>query len=753
MIISNSHLLNVGNASYATLPNIQSKRNLPSNNTLYSNAIAKSPELGTLQAYYLNKKPSFGRLAIEHLQNGAYVDKAKNVFFRLFTFADVEKVFVDIKGKGVHELEKAENGIFQTKLGSSLAKAGDKYRFKIVRNGKESFCRDPYAMKCNSVLDDFAEIYDHNAYNWTDKAWRTGKDKRRLSRRSAQNGLLPLSKVRIYEANIATLTQPGTFKAAKAKIDEIAANKIFNTVHIMPVESTYSFNWGYDGVAKFAPQKTMGGPNALKKFIDHCHSKGINVIMDIVPNHIGPDGNKLREAGPYVSTTHGGPFGDVFNFEDDPQNNKYVRDYVTNMCLNWLGNYHCDGIRLDLTKEMKSDFTMKQIAMEVHYHHPDAILIAEDARNNMQKLIEPLSEEEEAVGLSEAEHAKRIGRVDRNDPDLLNKLGFDSEWDFVYQHNLLDVLYGLKPVSSIRDIQIFSGPRLKYPMSHDEIGNMDGTRLITKLVSRELDLFSRTEGQSDAQRGQRAAQAAQTILVAKVLGKYDKFSEAERLKFLASNYIHGDIAPDELNNILNRAIAQHKLALGFTFTTPGPKMIFQGDESGSLSLFKFFRELSQQLKDTDEKILIAEKGYAPGVPAFLDSKLNSINYSKKYHSTMKKIKQYTKDLAALIDRNSALESGYTVSTIEHDISGVHAVHLRGKDGKEVFVVSNFKDTPYLNNYALTMPQGKWKEVINSNDVKYAGDGQYMNKGRIVSGSETKSISIPRNALLIFEKVA
>lgn len=711
------------------------------------------PGLETLQAYSLQRNPSFGRLRIDHLQNGAYVDEAKNVFFKLFTFQDVKKVFVEIKDKGLHELNKTEDGIFKGVLSHSNAKAGDKYRFKLLKNnGEEIFCKDPYSMKCESILDTFSEIYDHHSFKWTDKAWMNNKINQKISRKSQINRLTSLDKAKIYELNIATLTKEGSFTAAKTKIKEIAKDGIFNTIHIMPVESTYSYNWGYDGVFKFAPQDSfLGGPDKLKELIDYAHSKKINVVMDVVLNHLGPDGNTLEQTGPYINKYAHGSFGEQFNLEGDPKNNKHVRDYLSNICLNWLDNYHCEGLRLDLTKAMDSDFTLKQVAMEVHYHNPDAFIIAEDARNNMPKLLKSLAPDEECNGFSEEIHAKEILKADKNEISLDN-LGIDSEWDFQFFHALNETIHDYRSVSGLVDSIKYSGSRIKYPMSHDEIGNLDGIRLITRLASNKLDIFSKTEGDNISQRYQRAAHATQSILKSKVSGEYDKLSDKARIEFLRKHYINTDVKSEEIDKILNYALSQNKLAIGITYTTPGPKMLFQGDEQGALSYFKFFREFSPEAKETDLKNL-SDKGYEPGLKAFMDSKLDSISYDKKYTETMHKLKQFTKDLTTLAEKNKALESGEVKSTIAHDYSKVLGTHIV-KEKEEIFTLSNFKDESYSGNYVIALPKGEWKEIINSNSTKYAGDGDCLNNKVIASnGSKESYISLPANSLVIFRKIS
>ena len=122
-----------------------------------------------------------------------------------------------------------------------------------------------------------------------------------------------------------------------------------------------------------------GGPDKLKELIDYTHGLELNVVMDYVPNHLGPDGAQLKRTGPYIKGNNA--FGESFNFEGE--NSKYVRDYIVNAAMNWIDNYKVDGLRLDMTKFMESDFTMKEIAAEINHHFPSVFLIAEDSRQGV----------------------------------------------------------------------------------------------------------------------------------------------------------------------------------------------------------------------------------------------------------------------------------------------------------------------------------------------------------------------------------
>lgn len=748
---------------------IQSKHSkLNKENSVVSVPNYKNFSVPALKAFYC-PEISFGRRLEEHKRNGAYVDKHGNVYMKLFTFPDVKSVTVDIKNKGEYELQKSKNGIFETKLLPSQAQDGDKYSFKIQRgNGSIIKCKDPYAMKQENILDEYSTIYDHNKFKWTDDEWVNGTVPQKVSRRSQHNGLRSLNDLKITEVNIATLTKNGDFESAKSYIDKVSQDGIFNTIELMPVENTFSYNWGYDGVDKFAPQSSLlGGPDALKDFVNYAHEKKLNVIMDVVPNHVGTDGNFLDSIGPYLIKDKNVPWGSLFNVECDPDNNGYVRDYLSNSCLNWLSNYHCDGLRLDMTKFVKSDFTLKQIAMEVHYHHPDAVLIAEDASENRSELTRPLSESEECIGKSEDDHSRQIDLVSANKASVSN-IGFDSEWDFPYFHALNDTVtfeYALSKsdkeneqyknyrsgrIYSLNDLIKTSGSRVKYSMSHDEIGNVDGTRLISKLATSCLDMKSKI---NDANNPAQAAHSTQAVLVSYAKGQYSAFTDQERKEFLNKNSIVKDIKPEEVESAVNYAFAQNKVSLGNVFVTPGPKMVFQGDEDANLSYFKFFRQFSPGEVQKDEAMLRREKGYEPGFKAFMDSKLNNIDYSYEYKLKMQKMKNYVHDLSVLSSNNKALRDGYVVDSVVHQLSQLNAVHLK-KDEQEVFTISNFKNISYDKNYGITFPKGKWKEVLNSNSTKYGGDGSSMNTNDVSSnGLDSVNVSVPSNSLLVFVKTA
>jgi maltooligosyltrehalose trehalohydrolase len=174
-----------------------------------------------------------------------------------------------------------------------------------------------------------SQVVDHDRFTWSDQNWH-GK---------------PLKDLIIYELHIGTFTEAGTFEAAIERLDDLVDLGV-NAIECMPVaQFPGARNWGYDGSFPYAVQNSYGGPHGLKKLVDACHRKGIVFILDVVYNHMGPEGNYFHKFGPYFSKAYHVPWGDSLNF--DQQWSDGVREYFLNNIEHWIVNYHIDGLRLD----------------------------------------------------------------------------------------------------------------------------------------------------------------------------------------------------------------------------------------------------------------------------------------------------------------------------------------------------------------------------------------------------------------------
>lgn len=754
--------------------------------------------------YY--NKITFKRSMEEHKSWGATIDPVTDeASFKLFTYPDTKAVSVKIfdeKNPEKHRsfrLKNMGNGVFTThkKPKAGSVKPGDKYSYVIRKgNGEVDEVKDPYAQRQgNKTSEDFLQysiMYDHSDFQWQNQAFWLKSDKRIV--RNPDKNQIGVESAIIYELQIDTFTQEGTFEAAKEKLDKLK-DLGFNTIEIMPNENTFNYNWGYDGVDKFAPPEHRGGPDKLKELIDYAHGLDLNVVMDYVPNHLGADGAQLKRTGPYVKGEN--PFGESFNFEGE--NSKFVRDYIVNAAINWVANYNVDGLRLDMTKFMESDFTMKQIAAEINHHFPDVFLIAEDSRqgiatNNTEywedytnlhdaRVTSPLENYEISEG-NTVEHCRYIDEIDKTIEEfikegltfhpMLRNLGYDSEWDFSFHHNLDGTIFAYnngsfneQMLENLVEAIYQSQKNVKYVTSHDETGNYDGTRPVVKYLVPKLNLGSYMilndedkkriedfaklknttyENAKNTVLAQKTQLAGEGLIRLLVEGKLDSYKYKKYDKFysevLAKFGIRKDskITYQRLTRSFERSCAQFRMAQALTAAIPGPKMVFQGDEDLDITSFRFFRRFESK---PYEDYLKTEKGYEPGKSALLASKLDGIDYSKAAQLRMEHHANLTRDLNLLNKENPALTKGRLA--LNEDGSKDYIIHnniigLHTKDettGNEFFIVTNFGANEYPNifnkDYYLQFPKGEWEEILNTDDVKYGGYNKHLNKGEIFKG--------------------
>jgi maltooligosyltrehalose trehalohydrolase len=186
----------------------------------------------------------------------------------------------------------------------------------------------------------------------------------------------------IYEIHIGTFTREGTWDAARQKLDKVKEVGV-TVVEVLPVaDFPGRFGWGYDGVGLFAPVAIYGPPDDFRRFVDQAHSIGLGVILDVVYNHLGPDGNYLKAfSDDYFTDRYYNEWGDAINF--DGENADPVREWVTSNAAHWADEYHLDGLRLDATQQI-FDSSPEHICAELTRSFRaaargrDAIIVAED---------------------------------------------------------------------------------------------------------------------------------------------------------------------------------------------------------------------------------------------------------------------------------------------------------------------------------------------------------------------------------------
>ena len=249
---------------------------------------------------------------------------------------------------------------------------GTLYRYRL--NGELSR-PDPYSRSQPEGVHGPSAVVDPDAFDWHDAGWRG----------------LSIQGLAIYQCHVGTATSAGTFDSLIDELPRLQRLGV-NAVEPLPVaEFPGGRNWGYDGVDLFAPSHVYGGPDALKRFVDAAHQHGLGVILDVVYNHLGPDGNYLRDfATEYFTDRYHTPWGAAINYAGP--GSKWVRKLVIDNARYWLREFHADGLRLDATHAIFDDSNVHLLAELTQAVRASlapgrqVVLIAETSENDVRYL-------------------------------------------------------------------------------------------------------------------------------------------------------------------------------------------------------------------------------------------------------------------------------------------------------------------------------------------------------------------------------
>ena len=267
---------------------------------------------------------------------------------------------------------------------------GARYRYRIDNHG---LFPDPYSRSQPDGPHGPSEVVDPASFEWHDDPWPG----------------LHIDGLVVYECHVGCYTPEGTFDALIEQLDALKTLGV-NAIELMPVaEFPGARSWGYDGVDLFAPSRNYGGPEALRRLVDAAHQRGLGIILDVVYNHFGPDGNYLLQFSPdYVTDRYTTPWGDAVNF--DGERSAMVRRFVVDNACSWLREFHVDGLRLDAT-------------FAIFDHSPRHILeeIATSARASVERMVVLIAET----------HENDAGYVR---PASEGGFGFDAVWVDDFHH-------------------------------------------------------------------------------------------------------------------------------------------------------------------------------------------------------------------------------------------------------------------------------------------------------------------------------
>lgn len=361
----------------------------------------------------------------------------------------------------IFDLEPEGSGYFS----AWIPEAGDGTLYCYRLDGGEDLYPDPASRFQPEGPHGPSQVVDPGKFPWTDSEWQG----------------IGLEGQVIYEMHIGTFTREGTWEAASRELPELAALGI-TVVEIMPIaEFPGRFGWGYDGVDLFAPTHLYGKPDDLRRFIDRAHAVGIGVILDVVYNHLGPDGNYLGQfSKDYFTDRYKTDWGEAINF--DGENSGPVREFFIANAGYWVDEFHFDGLRLDATQNIydkSPDHILAAITRRVREaaRGRSTLVIGENEPQQV-KLLRP--QEQGGYGIDalwndDFHHTAMVAMTGHNEAYYTDYLGTPQEfisavkWGFLYQGQYYSwqkkrrgtLTFGLKPAAFITFIQ-----------NHDQIANL-----------------------------------------------------------------------------------------------------------------------------------------------------------------------------------------------------------------------------------------------------------------------------------------
>ncbi len=527
------------------------------------------------------------------------------------------------------------------------ARPGDRYLY-VLDHGE--CCPDPASRFQPEGVFGPSEVVDPGAFHWNDAGWR-GRAMRDLV---------------IYELHVGACTAAGTFASLVSRLYYLADLGI-TAVEIMPVaQFPGTRNWGYDGVCPFAPQNTYGGPIGLKEFVNAAHGKGLAVVLDVVYNHLGPEGNHLGRFAPYFSDRYRTPWGEAVNF-DGPQSDGVRRFFIDNACY-WVEEFHIDGLRLDAIHgifDFGARHFLKEVCAAVHLQakllRREVFVIAESDLNDPRVI----------------------------DPPECGGYGFDAQWNDDFHHALHALL---------------TGERTGYYQDFGKVADLEK-------AFREGFVYT---GQYSPHRGRRHGGSA-------------AHRPAHQFVVFSQNHdqVGNRVAGDRLS--VNQSFANLKLAAGLVLLSPFIPLLFMGEEYGEIAPFCYFTNYTDlalgeavRLGRKQDSVSPGSRGWARDPQAestFVASKLTPTLAQAGLHKIL--LEFYRTLLRLRIEipalRNPDKEN-IRVAGCEGDMTFSFS---RCFDGDEVVALYNFGNAGA--EVGLMIPAGIWHKVIDSGAARWGGN--------------------------------
>jgi maltooligosyltrehalose trehalohydrolase len=520
-------------------------------------------------------------------------------------------------------------------------------------------------------------VVDHRRFEWQDGGWRG----------------VPMEETFIYELHVGTFTPAGTFDAVIPRLDELRRLGI-TALEIMPVaQFPGERNWGYDGVYPYAVQNSYGGPDGLKRLVNACHRAGLSVILDVVYNHLGPEGNYLSTFAPYFTDRYKTPWGNAVNF-DGPYSDG-VREYFVANALHWFEHYHIDGLRLDATHA----------------------ILDHGAKHFLQELAE-------AVADYSYRHGRRrylIAESDLNDrriatPMEAGGLGLDGQWCDDFHHSLRTLL---------------TGERHGYYEDYGEIEQLAKAYSEGFVYSWQYSPHRKC-----------------------MHGSCSKDLPAHRFVVFSQN--HDQVGNRMLGERLSSLISfeAQKLVACAVLLSPYVPLLFMGEEYGEPAPFLYFISHEDEGLVTAvregrkaEFAAFKWKGEPPDPQSLRTFQQSTLDWERRNEGRHKTLLAFYAALLELRRTTPAL-AALNKESLAAQVLGDRLLLLRRwRDESQIVCAMNFAAAPA--QVTADFPEGYWEKLLDSADEAWAGPGS-----RILQVVPTGSqLTLQPQSCAIFSRVA
>ena len=520
------------------------------------------------------------------------------------------------------------------------AGAGTRYRFAL---GEGRDLPDPASRAQPDGVHGDSEVIEPG-FDWTDESW-VG---------------LPLAQYVIYELHVGTFTPAGTFDAAIARFDDLVELGV-SAVELMPVaEFPGARNWGYDGVFPYAAQSTYGGADGLRRLVDAAHRRGLAVVLDVVYNHLGPEGNVLGEYGPYFTDHYHTPWGQALNF--DAAGSDEVRRYFVDNAKQWVDDFRIDGLRLDAVHaiaDLSAYPFVEQLTDTVHA-----------VANKRGRLVQVIAE-------SAANDARLVTAKDRGG------VGCDAQWDDDFHHALHAVL---------------TGERNGYYIDFGAVSDL-----------------------ARAYREAFAYACRYSVFRHRYHGRSAVGLPGERFVVFGQNHDHIGNRPrgDRLVSLVGTDGA--RVAAAAVLLAPFVPLLFMGEEYGETNPFPYFVahgdpalvEAVRRGRADEFGPELARDAFDPQDPATFESA--KLEWSTRTNAPNAELLEWYRALLRLRSDRSALSvlDPASVSTAVFEEERALVVTRAGADDSVALVLA-FDAEPRA--IPLTLPGGPWSVLLDSNDT-------------------------------------